>query len=759
MKQNRLKKWMAPLLLLGVIVLTGCVDKDNPVVADVQVVMPEGINLTEIQPYETDFELNITSDTEWSIDNDEDICLVYPYEGTGNAKISVRILENSTGEDRNTTISIKFPNAKDNNQQIVVKQLGFPTIFKDEQEDINMTQAVGYGYNIYGEIGSSSVVSKIFDVEKLDKDKRIAYQQDQTVMSFRSVTGSSVREMSAKLSTSMGLKANYMGFSSEIKASFDAEYLNSETSEYALTYFYMEKYKKRINTALEDIADEESGYIDKIAYAAINDNFKKSKYPSTDDGFFKLLQNYGTHVVKEARLGAYLRRSMAVDVTQVEGNFDINAFAMLSYGDSILEKTGTYAKIEAEYKESFKNNQSSCHGTVHVLGGDDSFKNTLSSTTCSQSDIQAWINSVDKNTAAPISFREGDLIPIYKLVEDNERREALKQYMESGRYRDRYNKAIDMEYDYRPPTKVEIPTFEDGDNLIKNIKYGGMVVARVCNEYIPAIHTDERVTVVYPVVEGHTLWNLGYYIGSETRTPAKVCTTKGKITAITLKDDDGKELPKGTRKTLYIQGSTISDALWSEDIDPYQTESEDYFINGYVDPKYADPGPNGYGIVKIFDKLWLTYNFRGITAVGNDPITHAENDQKPKYYFYQPWNIKNELISGWRIPATDDFLSINNTLTSREIYDVADKLEKGGVIGFQLEHVNKNDCYQGVYVIKTDDNKNAELIEKKRCPDLDASTTGCYFGCVDGAIVIQNGIGKVENYKDLFFQIRLCKDI
>ena len=137
-KQNKTNRWLAALLLLGAVMFTGCANKDNPVVADVDVILPDGMSTMELQPYQYEFELNIQSDTEWQITTEGNVCRTYPHEGSGNVSVRVRVNANDTEQERTGAILVQFPKAKSKNQYIAVKQLTEVTVMQDAQTDINV---------------------------------------------------------------------------------------------------------------------------------------------------------------------------------------------------------------------------------------------------------------------------------------------------------------------------------------------------------------------------------------------------------------------------------------------------------------------------------------------------------------------------------------------------------------------------------------------------------------------------------------------
>ena len=92
----------------------------------------------------------------------------------------------------------------------------------------------------------------------------------------------------------------------------------------------------------------------------------KVNYPSTREGFKKLIQAYGTHVIVEAGLGGRLRRSLQMDVTQITTAYDAKAFAKASY-DGIVTAEAT---VDEQFSSSYEENKKNLTITMTVLGGE-----------------------------------------------------------------------------------------------------------------------------------------------------------------------------------------------------------------------------------------------------------------------------------------------------------------------------------------------------------------------------------------------------
>ena len=72
-------------------------------------------------------------------------------------------------------------------------------------------------------------------------------------------------------------------------------------------------------------------------------------YNSDDEGFKKLIRDYGTHVIVRSGLGGRIRRSMEVDLTKVSSSYDVKAYVKASYEGAV----DASAEVDEHYKESY----------------------------------------------------------------------------------------------------------------------------------------------------------------------------------------------------------------------------------------------------------------------------------------------------------------------------------------------------------------------------------------------------------------------
>jgi hypothetical protein len=332
---------------------------------------------------------------------------------------------------------------------------------------------------------------------------------------MQTITGSTVSEISNQLAANVNVTGKYGKFNGELKSSFTMKHVKNSNYEYAITYYNVET---DTYSFIDDPYDIASKYMTEAAYNAING--VNENFATTPEGLKNLIYHYGTHVVLEARLGGRIRHSMEINVSEIESEYDLEAFASAAYDGIFVQAS---ADAEDKFKESYKNNQSKISTEVKVIGGSGITWNNLFNE-FTEENVDAWRKSViNSDSVGLVAFAgNGSLLPLYELVDTNKfpgRKEALRDYIEGEAM------AKDFEaYQYQcgTYTKFDIPTFDKKGTLVKDIKLGGEHVGQICEEYIPQINKDSRVIVVYPVINGIMRMNMGFFIGDEYHKPSRV---------------------------------------------------------------------------------------------------------------------------------------------------------------------------------------------------------------------------------------------
>ena len=687
-------------LAIAVVTLAACSSSDDASKYVADVTLPPTAEKTAdadilVEAGANEFTLDIKTEGQWTVTSENRFLHVKNGSGTGNATVTVRV-ENNRSDDRKVgTLNIAFPGHESENKTLTVEQkyLGdYGGNAADVLDTSNSIYAVGYGYDCTGTYANqNSIRAEIFDTKQLSDNEVLTVSAVQGTLVEHTITGSSVNEMSNKLSAEASVEGSYCGFKGEVKASFNMEHASSNSYEYAISYLDLGVRTARLKNSFEAVKDE---YMTDDAWNDINGvpvknkrGIAKVRYPSTDEGFKSLIKAYGTHVVVSAGLGGRIRRSMEIDVTKISEAYDVNAFVKASYSGVV----DASAQVDEAYKQSYQSNQKSISMNSDVLGGDESLAKTLATKEgFTKENLDAWRESVTGNNMTLVSFDKNSLVSILDLVERNAtmenggfdgkaRYEALREYI---------NKTMGTDPDFASyncgtVVKFDVPNFGTAWNntLVKDIKIDGQWVAQVCNEYIPAINTDERVTVIYPVITNQPRYNMGFFLGNNSHKPCRVSWSKDGVNIFEYSELDLRQY-----NTFYLRGASIKTEAF-DGMEPKNGTASDEYL---VAPRGSSSG--NYPIVKIADKLWTRENYQGehtgtITKSMEIAVSLDGKTVDRKCYFYFVADVMSGKLNpgaGWQVSSWDEFNSVLSYLERNKISSPMVKLFNGGTAGLEL---------------------------------------------------------------------------
>ena len=680
-------------LAIAVVTLAACSSSDDAskYVADVSVpatvpTTQEGYLLLEAGAHE--FTFDIKTEGQWAVKSQNRFLHVKNGSGTGNATVTVRV-ENNTFEDRKLgVLDITFPGHESENKTITVEQKYLGDYGSNAANIIqlnNKIYGVGFSYDIKGEWASpNSVKVEIFDTDSLIKSGILATGVPQMEVSDYTITGSTISEVSNKLCIKANVEGSYGAFQAEANASFDMETSESSTYEYASTYFDIQLYRASLSKSPQTLILD---YMTDDAYNAINGKPVKTKrgmrnvYPNTREGFKKLIDDFGTHVIVEAGLGGRLRRSMQVNTSEITSSYDVKAFAKAGY-DGVCKAE---ASVDEHFKQSYKENAKSIKISMSVLGGNkDLALNLIAEGGFNSKNYSEWQKSVQDTAMTIVNFSSKSLVPLYELVDreatmeydgfnGEDRYTALKSYMTDG------SVAADFStYKCGTVTEFTVPSFENAkynETLIKDIYLDGQWVGQVCNEYIPNINRDKRVTVVYPVVNNKPRYNMGFYMGDgKSHKPARV-SWDGTNVAV----EAYEELDYEAATTVYLRGASVLPKLPEGTTALKAEDPRDEYLE-VIDWKYP--------LVKIFNNVWTRENWHSGNTSGR-PLREYDIDVNGEKFtvksqeFWDDNDIYANFPASWRVPSAEDCQDIIDKLTNNGFAQPITAMLYGGVTGFE----------------------------------------------------------------------------
>lgn len=680
-------KQMALLLLGGMMataLLTACTDDDDN---SNQGSEPGGSTTADmvVDQWAQDITYDVTGSGDWRIETDDRFYTVEPNEGSGPTKVVIYMQRNRRDERRKGTMKVVYTKDASQNKTVNIEQK-WKGEYKENEADayqtMNEVYAVGYSYDCTGEYASpNSVRYEIFDTNKLSKLNKMIIDEAGTDLNTTTASGASISEVSNDLAVKASVSGGFGKFKAEASSSFDMKYAKNENYEFAINYLEVQTATVRINANFNTLL---SNYMNGDAYEDINGLTQDYRGA---DGIRALIRDYGTHVVMNSRLGGRIRQSMAVDISEVKGSYDINAFAKASYGGVFVSGS---AEVKDEFKKSYEQNKSSVDIRLSTLGGNTTIGIDLGMQGgFTHENVEKWIESVNGSNSRLIGFGSKALRPLYELVDRAkypERYEEMKTYMEGVD-----GKGISKDFDSYScgtTTRIKVPQFNSDDSnatLVKGIYLGGQKVGIICEEFIPIINMKNRVKVVYPIISNKVRYNLGFFLGDDNHRPGRVSWDGA---SVVVQEYEDREF--GEAKEIYLRGATVMGSA-SSGLDIKDGDTRDQFLQNRA---YWDAGYGLYEVdysypqVKLLNNIWTREDY---SRQMNDVRQEYSQTEKKYISYFLGSMVKKQpseltwMPSGWKIATAQAVRDIITMLTTYSVQLPSMALAEGGVTGLNIK--------------------------------------------------------------------------
>lgn len=633
-------------------------------------------------------------------------------KGSGKGFFTLFVNENENSGTHEATITVNYKGAKPA-KTVNLTQKAAST--NGAEENPRQKQFIGYGYNArQGYVSSTARKKEIFKTTELVSDGieisdedgdtesvKIKFTDDGNSVTFREASGSNIAELesSLKLTVNGTLDLDWGGFSSELESHSEWTHKSSTNYQYAWTDINMSAWTATLDANAATLAKKD--IMKASAYNAING--KSAYYPSTDKGFKQLVKDYGTHVVVGGKLGGKVNITMEANTEHMEGTFDAGCMIKANFSELFAGKASLDTTTEASYKETLTNESNKFKFTGTTRGGNKEKALVVTALITNREGTAAsgvdtfteWQKSFNEsNDSVFIDFNDmnDDLVPLYDLIDLNfeegteeytkakERQNLMKAYFE-GRLLQDFPVKNQSSYVTTLPTKIEIPEFSDDGSLVKDITAGGSLVAKACNEYIPELNTQKRVTIIYPATSTKVFWNLGLYPGDSTHKPYSVGWDG--TTAIL---SERTNLNYEALKEVYLTGINLS----ASEPDYLDADKLEQILEADSADSQADFGGNGkYNLVKIQNNIYTRDYYKG-TAFTDGTSYEGEGDKDPKVlhdsyqiqagssdagplpagvYYYPSYVYSNQdghqfAPEGWELPYDTEVTALVNHLNS-----------------------------------------------------------------------------------------------
>ena len=505
--------------------------------------------LQNLEQYSYTVPVKIDCQGAWKIDlkfSDENnhFCYALPSEGVGPQTIKLCMLDNWTDERNDGVLNIIDEENPTNSKSFSLSQkcnLDRRALTRGDDESSDsedrvgdIAYAVGYGYNLISEPGVKSVSRcPIIALEKLKEAGNGFGRQLNGVSSSsysETYAENTIDEIITKMSIESKVSGSKCGFSAEVGGSFTSSQKKSKNHFFVMgTHDISVRNVVLVGPSTAQLKD----FMTDNAKADIEGTNKL--YPSTQEGFKKLIENYGTHLILQAELGGRLRYATTVDKTLASSTTEAKAYANASYKNKIVSGE---VKASAEQQKKYEKNQSKVITNVTTLGGDFAIASQIDGQgNDNDTKINDWKKSLSEFKNLMMVGINNELVPIYELIEDPDRAADLKEYIETGLVAD-----AEEIYYTTDLTHIAIPSLEKLTDTREKITSGlfkggwrttyptqvydvienGEIVAMICHEFIPKITIEDRVTTIYPVRNNKADFSNGYFLGTDKKQACKI---------------------------------------------------------------------------------------------------------------------------------------------------------------------------------------------------------------------------------------------
>lgn len=740
------------------IVFAACSDDDKYSISKAEIDL-DRTEVGQLSPSSSVTPFNLTTDkdaeweatVEWDADENDQPAYVYPKKGVGPATLKIATLDNMTQQTRKANLVIRFPKDESKNITVPLTQQRVVVVNGEELRTGNITCGFGYGYNAFvGYCDDACIKAPILRVDEMRENDALAYNFGTYQIQRREESGASVEELARKLNATAHASGEYGGFSASVDAEFSGGQKRTSTNEFAWMDINVRSGRIQMHGAQEDLILE---YMTDDAYYNINGMPKPVRgklrvtYPSTPEGFRKMVMAYGTHLCVAAVLGGQIRTSVVANTAKISSAYNASVALQTSFNSSFAN-IDVNATAKAQQASAMSSNQSGFFFNARARGGskidgtlealtdvlnkmskarqgagteddltDDSDAKATISDNSEEFELagQAWINSITAASGLSVDDilpnlvivdfdSETDLVPLYELIDrelteeedgvDGEARyQAFKLWYETEMMKDptilsqRPNLSS---YITIPPTKVDpmpdMTKATDSESLIQDVYLtNGQHVARICSEFIPVINPSKRVSIIYPVVNGKTRYNLGIFCGDEASYPAQVSWGWEEAPDVPVVTTI-KGSTMGYHKVAYLRGNHLS-------LDPDPKFSDSEYLTTTAKPYTFVNAGKTYPLVKINDYIYTRDLWDGGVFNNGTTLSSLEGKfmQMYRVSMYTTYQVAYGGFApqGWSVPWNKQWRKLISNISeidgNKPDGSIGASFLRGGVYGLNLQ--------------------------------------------------------------------------
>ena len=550
---------------------------------------------------------------------------------------------------------LTFTGINENGQKISVQCIIIQGRDSGDNDDLSVanTMRVGYGYDIFGVFRSDvSVKDKHPIINKklllAEKDEYGLFESSlHSDLRMEKISSRSLDEMAYILTErEEKTKTGIRGASKTVSIHSTSKY---EINEQQFAHISLLK-----TVAMRSLDLGIFTYLVENGEDIFSPEFKEVRQqvmdnPSTEN-IEKMLDEFGTHLVVYAELGASIELSINFSRT-LTGSLTLRTEDYADYflrnkSSDFLLSDGTIADLTCSVSPN-----SNCI----ISGGAKDKRDALAEEIQkngrpSASALNQWIESTNGDVMENLKPIHFQLVPIWRLFPVEYMSVILKEvnnlssrssnhYSPTDIGTDYYKIELDdyMYYAWSHLNKEQHPLeFDDSSEatLVKTLSVSDdfsdifTPILEICNEYVPAIRGDKRISVVYALKNGMPFHGAGFFPGDGEGNPPAWLTFSG--SDVYVRPVIGCDRNDIITTIYYLHGNIYIQDYGTAAEAPLITTVKGHFLE--LDKKYP--------IVKIGSGYWTRQNISENLYFGKNGI---DSDNEP-YFISQEYKNKNGML-------------------------------------------------------------------------------------------------------------------
>ncbi|MBO4561823.1 MAG: hypothetical protein J5705_07640 [Bacteroidaceae bacterium] len=399
-------------------------------------------------------------------------------------------------------------------------------------DNLTVQGRVGFGYDLMCDyMDPKSATELIFDYNALLLAEReygtIVAQDRRNRLDYTLHTAYSIAEMAENLMSEQTDGVKFFGLSRKMTKYKSVKSFRNEAQSYGFA-----KISKIVATRYIDMGKIDA-LIQENRTEIFTDEFRKYYEAVLNDPsestIETMVKKYGTHVVTYADLGGRLEYTINFQANQVSRD---EMEATMKYKNGNLKDSDTKRR-----KEQMSNISSSMD--VIVYGGSKNTRDALQKASPTNNTNQqipcdllaAWTNTIvnDSEHQDNLTMANCRLTPIWQLFPQENIRNMILSYIlrmsENLVLSPQMREQLGLSgYKRFKVNKLGIDDFgtDEKASLVKVVYEDRVPLLEICNEYVPEIRGDKRVTIIYPIMNQRSNIRRGIFPGNGENAPCEV---------------------------------------------------------------------------------------------------------------------------------------------------------------------------------------------------------------------------------------------